>query len=439
MIFVGNDWAEGHHDVYLLDEGGTRLGYARLPEGLAGVARFHQMVAEHASDAAEVVVGIETDRGLWVGALVAAGYVVYGINPRAVSRYRDRHSLGGAKSDRGDAKVLADLVRTDRHNHRPVAGDSPESDGIKIVARTHQNLIWARTRHTNQLRNALREYYPAALETFADLAHSDAVAILGRAPTPALGARLTLPQIRAALKRGGRKRNLDPVARRIQAGLRAAHLSAPPAVADAFGATVGALVSIIGDTNRQIADLEATLQTRFEQHPDAVIYHSQPGLGTVLGARVLGEFGDDPHRYTSAKSRRNYAGTSPITVASGRKRAVLARHVRKAASLRRLGPMGVLFPNPKPRSPSLLRPETSSRRPPPPSTPSPSQPTRRHPPRLPQTPNPLQRTHRLGTPNHHRPSRPNHHRPSRSLTFTRLGCLTPSPNSSWGWWWGWVV
>ena len=276
--------------MYLLDEGGTRLGFARLPEGLEGVARFHQMVAEHASEAAEVVVGIETDRGLWVGALVAAGYVVYAINPRAVSRYRDRHSLGGAKSDRGDAKVLADLVRTDRHNHRAVAGDSPESDGIKIVARTHQNLIWARTRHTNQLRNALREYYPAALETFGDLAHSDAVAVLGRAPVPALGARLTLPQIRAALKAGGRRRNLDPVARKIQKGLRAAHLAAPGPVADAFGATVGALVSIIGEANRQISQLEATLETRFEQHPDAVIYHSQPGLGTVLGARALGEF-----------------------------------------------------------------------------------------------------------------------------------------------------
>ena len=113
-----------------------------------------------------------------------------------------------------------------------MAGDSPESEGIKIVARTHQNLIWARTRHTNQLRNALREYYPAALETF-DLAHSDAVAVLGRAPGP--GARLTLPQIRAALKRGGRKRNLDPVARKIQKGLRAAHLAAPGPVEDAFG------------------------------------------------------------------------------------------------------------------------------------------------------------------------------------------------------------
>ena len=117
------------------------------------------MVAEHASDPREAVVGIETDRGLWVGALVAAGYLVYAINPMAVSRYRDRHSLGGAKSDRGDAKALADLVRTDGHNHRPVAGDSPESEGIKIVARVHQNLIWARMRHTNGVRNTLREYH----------------------------------------------------------------------------------------------------------------------------------------------------------------------------------------------------------------------------------------------------------------------------------------
>ena len=157
MIFVGNDWAEGHHDVYLMDEAGARLAIRRLPEGLEGVGGLHQMVAEHASDPTEVVVGIETDRGLWVAALIGAGYQVYAINPMAVSRYRDRHRLGGAKSDRGDAKLLADLVRTDRHNHRPVAGDSPQAEAIKVVARTHQNLIWARVRHTNQLRNALRE------------------------------------------------------------------------------------------------------------------------------------------------------------------------------------------------------------------------------------------------------------------------------------------
>ena len=331
-------------------------GFSRLPEGLAGVARLHEMVAKHASDAAEVVVGIETDRGLWVGALVGAGYQVYAINPMAVSRYRDRHRQGGAKSDRGDAKVLADLVRTDRHNHRPVAGDSPGADGIKIMARAHQNLIWARTRHTNQMRNALREYYPAALETFDDLAHRDALAILGRAPTPTRGARLTLPQIRAAVQRGGRKRNLDKVARRIQKGLRGAHLTAPGPVADAFGTIVASLVRIIAETNRQIADLEETLETHFEEHPDAVIYHSQPGLGTVLGARALGEFGDDPDRYTSAKSRRNYAGTSPITIASGRKHAVVARHVRNRRLYDALDQWAFCSLNPKPRRPRVLRP-----------------------------------------------------------------------------------
>ena len=247
MIFVGDDWAEGHHDVCLMGEGGTRLAARRLPEGLAGVGVLHEMVAEHTSDAGEVVVGIETDRGLWVGALIGAGYRVYAINPKAVSRYRDRHSLAGAKSDRGDAKLLADLVRTDRHNHRRVAGDSPGAEGTKIVARAYQNLVWARVRHTNGVRNALREYYPAAFETFPNLADRDTLAILGRAPTPSQGTRLTVTQIRAALKTAGRRRNLDATARKIQQGLRGAQLAAPGPVADAYGTTVASLVRIIAE------------------------------------------------------------------------------------------------------------------------------------------------------------------------------------------------
>ena len=137
-----------------------------------------------------MIVGIETDRGLWVPALVAAGYQVYAINPLAVSRYRDRHNVAGAKSDPGDAKVLADLVRTDRHNHRPIAGDTADAEAIRVLARGHQNLIWARTRHTNTLRSALREYYPAALDAFSDLADRDALAVLAKAPTPDGGATL---------------------------------------------------------------------------------------------------------------------------------------------------------------------------------------------------------------------------------------------------------
>src|SRR5246127_3100969 len=204
MIFVGDDWAEAHHDVYLMDESGRRLGSRRLPEGLSGIRQLHEVIGEHAEEPDQVVIGIETDRGLWVGARVGAGYQVYAVNPLAVARYRDRHHVSGAKSDASDAKLLADLVRTDRHNHRPVAGDSSQAEAIKVLARAHQSLIWTRTRHTNVLRSALREYYPAALVAFEDLAHGDALGVLGRAPSPEQGARLSLTEIQSALKRGGR-------------------------------------------------------------------------------------------------------------------------------------------------------------------------------------------------------------------------------------------
>lgn len=328
MIFCGDDWAEDHHDVYLMDEAGARLGAQRLPEGIAGIGALHALLAAHADDPGQVAIGIETDRGLWVSALRAAGYRVWAINPMAAARYRDRHHIAGAKSDAGDAKLLADLVRTDRHNHRPIAGDSADAEAVKVLARAHQSLIWARTRHANMLRAGLLQYYPAAVAAFSSLTDRDAVAVLGRAPTPELGARLSLAKIGAALKTGGRQRNIETRAHEIQAALRVQHLRAPAPLAAAFGATTTAAVHLIAELNRQISDLEAELSTHFETHPDADIYLSLPGLGVILGARVLGEFGDDPNRYTSAKSRKNYAGTSPLTVASGRKRAVVARYVR---------------------------------------------------------------------------------------------------------------
>jgi transposase len=327
-VFVGDDWAETHHDVHLMGDNGERFAVRRLPEGLAGIAGLHALIAEHATDPSDVVIGIETERGLWVQALIAAGYQVYAINPLSVSRYRDRHNLTGAKSDPGDAKLLADLVRTDRHNHRPIAGDTDQVSGLKVLTRAHQNLIWDRTRHTNRLRNDLREYFPAALVAFDNLAHPDAVAVLSRASHPDQARQLSVAQIRTVLKRGGRQRNLDTRAADIHKALRTPQLAALPPVATAFAATTNALISVIAGLNTQIAALETELAPFFDQHPDADIYLSLPGLGVILGARVLAEFGDDPERYDNAKSRRNYAGTSPRTIASGKKRAVLARHVR---------------------------------------------------------------------------------------------------------------
>ena len=331
-LFVGDDWAEDHHDVELMDEGGRRLAKARLPEGVAGIARLHAMVGgqlgEDADeeDAAQVAVGIETDRGPWVAALIAAGYTVYAINPLQAARYRERHGVSGAKSDAGDAHVLADMVRTDSHQLRTVAGDSAQAAAVKVVTRTHKTLIWERTRCTQRLRHALRDYFPAALEAFEDLDAPDTLELLARAPDPASAARLTTAQISAALKRAHR-RGIAGKAGQIQAVLRAAHLGQPAIVTAAYAASVRALIAVLGTLNEQVTTLQGQVEAYFGQHPDAEIITSQPGLGPILGARVLAESGDAPARYASAKARKNYAATSPITRASGKKKAVLARHV----------------------------------------------------------------------------------------------------------------
>jgi Transposase/Transposase IS116/IS110/IS902 family len=326
-LFVGDDWAEDHHDVELMDPAGRVLAKRRLPEGVAGMARLHEMVGQQLGEAdqdAEVAIGIETDRGPWVLALIAAGYTVFGVNPLQASRYRERHAVSGAKSDGADAHVLADMVRTDSHQLRAVAGDSADAEALKVLARTHKTMIWERTRQVQRLRHQLLAYYPAALDAYDDLDAPDTLELLGKAPDPARAAKLTRAQVSAALKRA-RRRNVTGKATAILAALRSEQLGQPPAVAAAYAATVRSLIAVITVLNEQVKALQGQVEEHFGRHPDAEIYRSQPGLGAVLGARVLAEFGDDPNRYADGKCRRNYAATSPITRASGKKKVVAAR------------------------------------------------------------------------------------------------------------------
>jgi hypothetical protein len=328
-LFIGDDWAEDHHDVEVMNGTGKVLAKRRLPEGVTGMAQLHGLVGgllgEDADDS-EVLVGIETDRGPWVAALLAAGYRVYPVNPLLSSRYRDRHGVSGAKSDAGDAPMLADLVRTDSHQLREAAGDSPEAEGIKVLARTHKTMIWERTREVQRLRHQLREYFPAALEAFDDLDAPDTLELLGKAPDPERARKLTRAQVSAVLKRAGR-RNIPDRATAVLAALRGEQLAQPPALTAAYAATVRSLIALITALNEQVKNLEEPVREHFGRHPDAEVYLSQPGMGAILGARVLAEFGDDPHRYRDGKARRNYAATSPITRASGKKKIVAARFV----------------------------------------------------------------------------------------------------------------
>ena len=342
MLFIGDDWAEDHHDVELVDDAGRRLARARLPEGLEGITRLHALVAEHGAAAwgdlppeevaAQVVIGIETDRGPWVTALRAAGYQVFAINPLSAARYRQRHCTSGAKSDAGDAHMLAEIVRLDRDHHRVVAGDSDLADAVKLLARAHQTAVWERTRHVLRLRSTLREYFPSAIEAFEDLAAQDAVKFLERAPDPGRAAKLSRSQLMVLL-RAARRHHVEAKADVLLAVLRAPALRQQPTLEGAYASVVAGQISIITALNEQIAQLQKVVAEHFGRHPAADIYLSQPGFGVVLAARALGEFGDDSSRFTDAKARKNYSGQSPITRASGKKTVVLARY----AGNRRLG------------------------------------------------------------------------------------------------------
>jgi hypothetical protein len=196
-----------------------------------------------------------------------------------------------------------------------------------VVARTHKTLIWERTRQVLRLRHQLREYFPAALAAFEDLDAPDALELLAKAPDPVRAARLTRAQVSAALKRA-RRRDITGKATAIMAALRSPRLGQPEAVTAAYAVTARSLIAVITTLNEQVRTLQGQVEADFSRHPDAEIYLSQPGLGPVLGARVLGEFGDDPDRYISGKARKDYAATSPITRASGKRKVVAARFIR---------------------------------------------------------------------------------------------------------------
>jgi transposase len=334
VLFVGDDWAEDHHDVEVQDDQGRVLARKRVADGIAGMVKLHALVAEFLADdegPGQVAIGIETDRGPWVGALTAAGYQVFGVNPKLAARHREVISISGAKDDKTDAHTLADMVRTRRHQLRATQPDSQLAAGVKVLARAHQGLIQERTRHMLRLRSALRDYFPAALTAYQldtlTLTGPDVLALLAKAPTPALAAKLTLAQITAALKTAGRRKDVPARAAAIQAVLRTEHLGQPDLVAEAYAITVLSTVAILQTLNAQIPALQAGVEAYFGQHPDVEIYRSLPGLGPILGARVLAEFGDAPGRYTDSKARKNYAGTSPITRQSGKQKTVHARFI----------------------------------------------------------------------------------------------------------------
>lgn len=326
-ITCGIDWAEAHHDVALVDHDGVVVARARVGTDVAGFAAVVEPIAEHGGCSEATPVAIETDKNLLVVALAGAGFTVYPINPRAVARYRDRHSQAGGKSDPGDAAVLANILRIDRHMHRSLPVFSEQALAVKALARQHQEAIWAMNQTISRLRSVLLEFYPQAIKAFPHLKHHAATTILAAAPTPGAGHKLTRRRVEALLHRCGR-RNDSRLVDQILADLKTPALRQPDRVEVALGVTVEGLVAIIAAMRASVEQLEVELGRVFETHPLAPVLRSAPGLGAILAARVLAEVGDDPARFTTANGLRAFAGTAPVTRASGRSHYVKARKVR---------------------------------------------------------------------------------------------------------------
>jgi transposase len=309
-ILCGIDWASDHHDVAVIDPAGSKLGRRRIGDTAAGLGELTSLFAAHGGGPGTVKIAIETERGLLVAALRAAGYEIYAINPKAVDRYRDRHQLARGKSDAADAMVLAHILRTDAHLHRPLAADSPTARAIEVLARAHQDLTWSRQHEVNRLRSLLASYYPAALAAFGDLATRTALAVLAAAPAPAQAARLDTGSLLDLLVAAGRGRRRSEAARLAEV-FAAPQMRQPAEVEQAMGDAATAVITTIAAMNTALAGLQERIDQNFEKHPDAAIYHSMPALGHILSARVLGEFGDDPTRWPDPASRRAYRRQRP--------------------------------------------------------------------------------------------------------------------------------
>jgi len=340
-VYCGIDWAEGHHDIALIDSSGALVAKRRINESLDGVAEFTAMLAA-AGDSAEdtIPVAIETPRGLLVAVLRATGRPIYPINPLAVVRYRERTSVSGKKSDHVDAMALANILRTDAHLHRTLPDDSALARSITVLARAYQDGVWRRTKLVQELRARLREYYPGFLAAFAagsgsgrglsttQLASNDARAVLAIAPSPADGLRVSKARVETALRRGGRQRRVATLATSVVAALRVPQLRQDPIVEQAMRTETLALLGVLDAICSSVDQLADALAEAFTQHPDHEVITSFPGLADISGAIVLAEVGDDRDRFADDRALQAFAGAAPVNRASGKSRIVTRRRTK---------------------------------------------------------------------------------------------------------------
>jgi len=324
VFYVGIDWAAETHYVCVLDDTGRVKATFPIQHSADGFAALIGRLGKLCDDRAAVAIGIERPDGRLVDALLEAGHPVVPVSPNAIKTWRDGEVVSGAKSDAGDALVIAEYLRLRQHRLRTAVPFSDQTKALRTAVRTRTDLVETRVATTNQLTALLDMHWPGAKAIFADVASPIALKFLTRYPTPASAARLGHKRIAAfcaANGYSGRRTAADLLAR-----LRAAPAgTTSPSLTDALQHTLLAMVGVLTALNAAIADLDKTVVAHLGEHPDGQIFTSLPRSGQINAAQMLAEWGDCREAYDSADAVAALAGLTPVTKESGKHRAVSFR------------------------------------------------------------------------------------------------------------------
>ena len=331
--FAGFDWAKQQHQVVILDTRGQTVAEFRFAHEAAGWQLFRQRVAAFPA----VGVAIETCQGAAVEKLLESGVTVFPIAPKRAQAYRQRHRPSGDKSDCADAWSMGDALRVDGANWKALATEDPLVQQLRLLCRDEVELIGQRTALINQLQAALHEYYPAALEAFADWTQPFAWAFVAAFPTP------------AALAAAGQRKwekflhvhklwRPGTIEKRLEVFGRATQFAGGQAVTAAKSLLALSLVKLLQALERQLDEYRARIAALFADHPDHDLFGSLPGAGPKLAPRLCSEIGEDRDRFPDANGLQCLAGSAPVRYQSGGYQAVRLRracnhHLRYAVHL----------------------------------------------------------------------------------------------------------
>ena len=319
-MFIGVDWASEEHDVCVVEAGGKRAERFRFAHSAIGFDRLIARLARH-GDPSELPVAIERPDGRLVDRLLEAGHPVFPVKSNAIKAWRESEVLSGAKSDAGDAEVIADYLRLRHHRLRQLKPFSGHTRALRSVIRTRDDLVRQRVAAANQLEACLDAFWPGAKAVFAEITADIALSFLERYPTPASAGRLGEQRMASFLKKN------HYTGRRTPAELLQRLRSAPPGLvdgveSDARRESLLAMVRVLRALNRSIKELDRSVSAHLDKHPDSKIFTSLPRSGRINAAQMLAEWGDCREAYDSSDAVAALAGVSPVTKQSGKHRSV---------------------------------------------------------------------------------------------------------------------